>query len=199
MGPPRTLIPRQVVLTLLEAFDLLEMPYMVVGSTASCIHGLYRATADVDFVIGLNWDGVNQLVEVLQPAFYLDAEMAHTAIRYRRAFNVIHLTTAYKVDLFPAQVDDFSQMQFSRRRHDTTRVFGGDPIELSVCSAEDVILSKLRWYDLGGRTSSQQWNDILGVVAVQGDRLDLPYLRHWAAHLNLSDLLEAALTERHGD
>jgi len=58
-----------------------------------------------------------------------------------------------------------------------------------------VILSKLRWFHLGGEVSEQQWHDVLGVVSVQGDGLDLRYLREWAEYLGIPDLLEKALAE----
>ena len=86
-------------------------------------------------------------------------------------------------------------MQFGRRRFEASSVFTGALLELAVSSPEDIILSKLRWYRQGGGVSDQQWNDVLGVIAVQRDKLDLPYLREWAQYLDLSDLLERALTE----
>jgi len=43
--------------------------------------------------------------------------------------------------------------------------------------------------------SEQQWRDVLGVLKVQGDRLDYGYLRHWAVQLSVADLLERALSE----
>ena len=64
-----------------------------------------------------------------------------------------------------------------------------------VASPEDTILAKLEWYRLGDEISDRQWRDILGVLAVQGDRLDFAYMRQWAATLDVSDLLERALDE----
>jgi hypothetical protein len=62
-------------------------------------------------------------------------------------------------------------------------------------TAEDVILFKLRWYRLGWESSEQQWNDILGVLRVQSDRLDVAYMNEWAAHLEVAELLERARGE----
>ncbi len=50
-----------------------------------------------------------------------------------------------------------------------------------------------QWYRLGHEVSDRQWNDILGVIRTQGDRLDRGYLRQWASELEVSDLLERAL------
>ncbi len=62
-------------------------------------------------------------------------------------------------------------------------------------SPEDTILNKLEWYKMGGEVSDRQWNDILGVLKVQGAALDMNYLQRWAAVLDVTDLLESALVD----
>jgi hypothetical protein len=60
-------------------------------------------------------------------------------------------------------------------------------------SPEDTILAKLQWYRDGGGVSDRQWNDVLGVLKVQGPALDRAYLREWASQLDLTDLLQQAM------
>ncbi len=48
---------------------------------------------------------------------------------------------------------------------------------------------------MGNEVSDRQWNDILGVLKVQGTTLDMDYLQRWAAVLRVSDLLERALVD----
>lgn len=62
-------------------------------------------------------------------------------------------------------------------------------------SPEDILLQKLRWYTLGHDVSDRQWRDVLGIIAVQGDRLDLPYLRTAAAEVDILDVLNRALAD----
>jgi hypothetical protein len=46
-----------------------------------------------------------------------------------------------------------------------------------------------------GRSSTRQWNDILGIIRQQGAALDVAYLTQWADVLGVRDLLEQALVE----
>jgi hypothetical protein len=64
-----------------------------------------------------------------------------------------------------------------------------------LCSPEDTVLQKLVWYRMTKNESQRQWRDVLGVLKIQGDRLDFDYLQKWSEELSLSDLLETAYTE----
>ena len=84
-------------------------------------------------------------------------------------------------------------MQLQRR---TAVAITADPERsLYVNSPEDVVLSKLEWYHLGGEMSDCQWRDILGVMKTRAGNLDLVYLRHWAGELKVADLLERAIAK----
>ena len=82
-------------------------------------------------------------------------------------------------------------------------MFSAVPLELEpddpfssvkVASACDVLLSKLRWYRLGGEVSDRQWRDVLGVARAQAGRLELEYLRRWSREQGTLDLLERVLS-----
>jgi hypothetical protein len=108
-------------------------------------------------------------------------------------FNVIHLGTMLKVDVYvPSTAFDRSTM--ARRRADS--LVPDAPIrEFSIATAEDVVLHKLRWFRDGGEVSDRQWSDVLGVLRVQGSALDLEHIRRWAAMLDVADLFERAWAE----
>ena len=43
--------------------------------------------------------------------------------------------------------------------------------------------------------AERQWSDVIGVLKVQAKQLDRDYLAHWAAELEMDDLLERALAD----
>jgi len=179
---------------LVDVFNRLGIPYFLGGSFASALHGIGRATFDADFIADLEFEQAASLVHELIPDFYADADQIRSALSYGRSFNVIHLASAYKFDIFPVGGDAFRASEMRRRQLQKAAAFGED-IELYFATAEDTILSKLVWYNSGGRTSERQWNDIRGVLEIQRGRLDIDYLRKWADYLKVTDLLEAALGE----
>jgi len=166
---------------------------VLVGSFASSIHGLYRATADIDIVADIEAEQVSPLYAALKDAFYVDELAMRNAVAQRRSFNAIHFDSVFKVDIFIAQQDDFTAAQLDRGQ--LRRLSPDRDDSVYVASAEDTILAKLRWYRAGNETSINQWNDVLGILGIMRDALDVTYLRMWAERLEVSDLLERALEE----
>jgi hypothetical protein len=187
--------PAEVFGRVLEALDRLEIPYLVGGSVASSIHGNMRPTMDVDIVADLKLEQLEEFAALLQPDFYADAAAMREALKYGRAFNVVHYETSFKVDIFPLKKDQYSRESFARRRFAQSRSFGPEPIECAVASPEDTILRKLEWFRAGGETSERQWNDMRGVLKVSGAGMDREYMRKWSKFLQVEDLLERLLAE----
>jgi len=189
------MLPEQIAVTTIvtDALEALGVLYAIGGSFASALHGVMRATMDADLVADMRQEHVAPFVQALGEAFYADAEMMREAIGQHKSFNLIHLDTMFKVDVFVARPRDFDRAQLARRQ---LHLLAEDPERRAyVASAEDTVLAKLEWYWLGGQASDRQWRDVLGVLKVQGQRLDLAYMRHMAAGLGVQDLLERALEE----
>jgi hypothetical protein len=183
----------EITLFLAATFERLGVSYLVGGSLASSLHGLPRATQDVDLVAALEPEHVPALVAALRGSFYLDEPAIRAAVRQRTSFNVIHLGTLLKADVFVAGSDAATRSEFERRQR--YRVAVDPPQELVLASPEDTIAQKLHWFRLGDEVSERQWSDALGVLKVAGGRLDFAYLRRTAALLGVQDLLERILTE----
>ena len=83
-----------------KAFTDLEVAYFVGGSVASSAYGVARSTLDVDPVADLREHHVDPLVARLSDACYIDAGMIRRALAQRSSFNLIHLDTMMKIDVF---------------------------------------------------------------------------------------------------
>jgi len=183
----------QVTRLVTGVLDELSVRYVIGGSLASIIHGMSRTTLDIDIVAEIRPHQVASFIAGLQDAFYMDEQTIRKAIEHQSRFNLIHLTTMFKVDIFIPKERPFDQAQLARRQ---AHKVATDPERTAyVASAEDTILAKLEWYRLGGEQSERQWRDIRGVVQVQGDRLDYEYVSQQAAVLGVTDLWQKMLSE----
>ena len=183
----------RITLFVTQTLEQLDIPYAVGGSLASSLHGIMRATLDVDIVADMRLEHILPLVAALSQEFYADGEMMRDAIERHSSFNLIHYETAYKVDIFIPKLRPYGRIQLERRQKS---VIATNPEQsVYVTSPEDTILAKLEWYRLGGEVSDRQWRDILGVIKTRADELDLIYLQKWAAELQVVDLLERAVRE----
>jgi len=182
-----------VLLRVASVLDEMQVPYVVVGSVASSIHGFSRATADVDVVADLRPENVTPLYDALKDEYYVDDQAMRRALSLRRMFNLIHLDTMFKVDIYVPKDDEFSRQQFNRARREA--LLPGEAGGAYIAAPEDTVLAKLQWHRRGGEVSERQLTDVLGVLKVQRERLDLEYMREWAGRLEVSDLLERLLEE----
>lgn len=178
----------------IDAFEALGIAYHIGGSVASSSHGVFRTTMDIDLVADVRPEHAQPLADVLQTEFYIEADDIHQAIDAGASFNIIHLNTGQKIDVFTLRKNTYDQAAFMRadlqplNDDEDARVF-------FVAAPEDVILNKLRWYRMGGERSERQWLDVQGVLKVQAGLLDEAYLRKWAAEIGVLDLLERAIAE----
>lgn len=185
-----------VITRVTGVLETLGIPYVIGGSFASAVHGVMRATMDADLVVDLRMDQSAPLAQAMDTDFYADLEMIRDAIRQHSSFNLVHLDTMFKVELFVARSRDFDRSQLARRQ---LHLLSEEPERRAyVASAEDIVLARLEWYRLGGEVSDRHWRDVLGVIQVQGDRLDRGYMRRMAAGWGVADLLSRAFEEAGG-
>jgi hypothetical protein len=176
-----------VVVEVIGVLDKLGIPYALGGSWASSLHGQRRYTHDADLTVEPFPGREAQFAASFGEDYYVSLEAIQDAVRRRASFNIIHLTSGFKVDLFVRKDRPFDEQVLRRRRPHRTSEPEGPIIQL--VTPEDIILLKLEWFRLGGEMSERQWNDILGVLRVQASNLDNAYLDHWAQQLGVNDLL----------
>lgn len=183
-----------VIRRIVPTFETLNIEYLIGGSVASSLNGVYRYTNDIDFVADVKADHVAALVADMEDEFYIDADSIREAIAMEASFNIIHLDTMIKADVFIKKPDLWTEAEWLRRRKEMIGS-GEKAIEVNISGPEDSILRKLFWFRLGGGVSDRQWNDILGLFEVKAPTLDYAYLRHWAAKLDLTALLAEAMED----
>jgi hypothetical protein len=173
---------------LTSALTALRIPFVVGGSLASSAHGVLRSTLDGDLIAMILPLQIPRLVEALGANWYADSELIRQSIQRGRGFNLIHMTTASKFDVFPAS-SDFHASQLQRAKLTPLKLEGANLCP--VATPEDILLAKLAWYREGGQSSEVQWRDIVGILVINTD-LDWQYVNLWAGRLRVSDLLEKA-------
>ena len=155
------------------------IPYMVVGSIASSLHGELRATQDIDIVIDPTRDALAAFVAAIPERFYVDRDVALDALARRSMFNLIDTETGWKIDLIVRKPRPFSLEELARRQESE---LGG--VRIYVASLEDTIVSKLEWAKLGN--SARQLDDVRRLIGVRGDMLDRAYIARWVDELGLA-------------
>jgi hypothetical protein len=185
--------PVHVTMKVVEAFNKLEIAYLIGGSLASAVYGVVRTTLDADLVADIRVEHIQPLVDLLHDEFYIDPDMIRNAVQHSSSFNLIHLESVFKIDVFVLQSRPFDRNRMQRR---VLQPLGDLPShQVFFSTAEDMILTKLEWFRAGGETSERQWRDIVGMLNSQSDQLDLDYMQDWAISLSVDDLLQKAIAE----
>lgn len=177
----------------IAALDGLGVAYYVTGSLASSAHGVPRASIDCDIVADLQVQQAGALCEDLSGAYYVPTQRVGRAIADRSSFNVIHLATMIKVDVFVATARPFDRRALGRAS--MTLFDAATQLRVRTASAEDTVLAKLEWFRKGGEVSERQWTDVTGILRTLAGTLDTGYLASGARELGVADLLGRALQE----
>ncbi|HEX5432621.1 MAG TPA: hypothetical protein VFY05_00155, partial [Candidatus Angelobacter sp.] len=171
---------------LVSALNTVQIPYMVVGSFASNLYGAGRGTLDIDIVISATPDQIRAFLEALPPAdYYYDLPSALEAWKHRSMFNILDMKRGWKVDLIFAKQNPYHLAAFQRRT--SAKI---DGVSLIAATAEDVIVSKLEWAQMGG--SSRQIEDVAGILKERRELLDLNYVEKWVKDLGVEEQWAAA-------
>lgn len=173
---------REFLIQAVDILDQLNIPYIVTGALAVSFYGLPRTTHDIDLVIELKQEHVAPLVKAFSKDFYISSKAVQEAISRSSVFNVIDPQSGLKIDFWIARPEALDRERFHRRRQE----FLFNRL-LWLLSPEDVILSKLLWYEES--KLDKHFVDAKGVWEMMRGSLDTSYLQDWAAKLSVADSL----------
>jgi len=169
------------------ALDDAGIPYMVVGSFAGMVHGEPRTTYDLDIVIDPSVAALDALLAGFDAErVYVDPDVARDALRRRSMFNLVDMSSGWKIDFVIRKDRPFSIEELARR----VQAAIGE-VDVAVATAEDTIISKLEWAKLS--SSERQLTDVAGILGVRGADLDVAYIERWVGELDLAAQWQRAL------
>jgi len=159
---------------------------MLTGSFASSFHGVPRASNDFDIVIAPTPEQLVKLKVLLPDAeYYFDLEDALVSLRRKRQFNVIDLTTGWKIDFIIRKSRPFSETEFSRRL-----IVDFEGLQMFIAQPEDIIIAKLEWAKYA--SSERQIEDVAGILKIRSNELDYAYIEKWVEDLGLQEQWDQA-------
>jgi hypothetical protein len=162
----------EATLAVIEALESMAIPYILVGSLSSSYYGIPRSTKDADFVLQTDAASVRRLAEHLGAPFRLDPQMSFETMTMTTRQILVVAEQPFIIEFFLLSEDPHDQERFRRRQR--LQLFNR---EVSLPTAEDVIITKLRWCLQGSR--GKDWDDVRNVIAVQGEKIDWGYVHSW--------------------
>ena len=179
--------PAPLLRAIKRALEEAGIPYMVVGSFAGMVHGEPRTTYDLDIVIDPSPAALDTLLAAFDPKqVYVDVDVARDALRRRSMFNLVDMSSGWKIDFVIRKDRQFSVEELARRVQ--AQII---EVDVAVATAEDTIISKLEWAKLS--ESERQLTDVAGILGVRGADLDVAYIERWVEALDLAAQWQRAL------
>lgn len=187
-----------IALPALRILDEMGISCYLGGSIASSLHGMQQFAQDIDLVIALQGQDLSALIEQLKPHYVIDTQIARRAIQEHASFSFIHLASLKKVDIIIPHADVFGH---SMHQLVTLHILDERYPPVRVASAPEMILWKLQRYNQNekvmerGMKDDAEWNDVIGMLKVQGSDLSIALLRQWAKTFHILDELQQALED----
>jgi hypothetical protein len=177
-------ISRSVV----EILNRHRVAYMVVGSLSTNFHSTIRSTKDADIVVQSDLGGIARLIADECATLRLDPQLGFESVTATTKIILRAEQEEFEVELFGLSDDPHDQERFKRRI--CVDWFG---LPMWMASAEDALITKLRWANQIGR--AKDIADAQNIVGVSGDNLDWPYIEHWCDQHCSRPLLEKIRAE----
>ena len=170
----------EAAVAVIEALDRVRIPFMIVGSLASNCHGIPRATRDADFLIQIESASMSALAATLPAGLQLAPQAAFETVTGTTRHLVTLRHSPFVCELFVCGDDPHDVARFGRRER--VRALGR---EVAMATAEDTVITKLRWAALANRNKDR--DDARNIIAVRSADLDWAYIERWCvAHDTLA-------------
>lgn len=166
--------------------DDLKIPYIITGGMAVSIWGRPRSTFDIDIVVELLPKNINKLARKLLAVdkdVYISEDAIKEALQNKGEFNFIHPKSQLKVDFWIVK-NEFNKQEIKRAIPKMI-----ERKKINFVSPEDLILSKLLWYQMS--QSTRQLEDIESVLVIS--KVDLNYVKKLAVKHNTIKILNKLL------
>jgi len=154
-----------VIAELFSALARLQISFVVGGFFASGAWGHPRQTNDLDIAVQMTISQANELAIMLAKDWIASVEeiiATLTDADEYRVFQLLHIPSVFKVDVFVPHQNAFTESTFGRA--ETVDFLG---VQSPCLSAEDIVIQKLRWFQLGSRMSDRQWNDVVQILELR--------------------------------
>lgn len=158
-----------------DILDTEQIDYMIVGGFASSYYNRARTTNDIDLILQIYPHHIKKILKYFPE--WLDFEESFKAsVASGMLFNITDYESGIRYDFITYQDTDYNWAAFERREK---VIFFG--ISCFLSSKEDLIISKLNWYNIS--PSQKQMEDLKFLLLEEG--LNLDYIKLWVNKLKL--------------
>lgn len=158
------------------ALNAENIDYMIVGGFAVSYHNRARTTNDIDVVLQIYPAHVKLILKHFPDWKGFEASFMES-VQHGTLFNITDFETGIRYDFMTYKDSDYNWTAFQRREE--VRFFG---INCFICSKEDLVISKLQWYNI--TPSDKQLEDLKFLWL--NESLNKAYINSWVSKLNLN-------------
>ncbi|MFW9915579.1 MAG: DUF6036 family nucleotidyltransferase [Candidatus Thorarchaeota archaeon] len=161
-----------------------SIDYVLIGGLAATIFGRPRTTMDIDVIIENNEESIKKLqITLRKDGFDFNEDEILIAINEKSHCSIFHNNFPFRIDL-QGIYSPLDERSFQHRIEMSIL-----DLETFIEKPEDLIVAKLVY------GSQRDLEDAKGIFLRQGDKLDLEYIRIFAAKEGVNNKLDQILEE----
>ena len=160
---------------IISILDAENIDYMIVGGFAVSYHNRARTTNDIDLVLQIQPSHVKSIIKYF-PDWNGFEDSFVESVKHGTLFNITDFETGIRYDFMTYKDSDYNWRAFERREE--VDFFG---IKCFICSKEDLVISKLQWYNI--TPSDKQLEDLNFLLLDKS--LNRSYIQGWINTLKL--------------